>query len=86
MTRDEAFKYRQKMVAGAQLLPDAAALEVPLLFERWAEGIDYSIGDRICYEEVLYRCVQAHRSQSDWMNRYFRGRSLCGIEEFAFLK
>ena len=55
------------MVESAQDLPDITAVDVPMLFERWREGIDYSMGDRICYEEVLYKCVQAHRSQSDWI-------------------
>ena len=67
MKKSKAIRYRQMMVEGAQELPDVQVIDVPMLFERWHEGIDYSMGDRICYEEVLYRCVQAHRSQSDWI-------------------
>lgn len=67
MNRAKAIRYRAAMVESAQDLPDITAVDVPMLFERWREGIDYSMGDRICYEEVLYKCVQAHRSQSDWI-------------------
>ena len=67
MNRATAIRYRTAIVEGAQELPDVQAIDVPLIFERWHEGIDYSMGDRICYEEVLYKCVQAHRSQSDWL-------------------
>ena len=27
----------------------------------------YEVGDRRQYEGLLYRCVQAHTSQTDWM-------------------
>lgn len=67
MNRAKAIRYRKAIVSEAQDLPDETAINVPLLFERWHEGVDYLMGDRICYEETLYKCVQAHRSQSDWI-------------------
>lgn len=67
MTREEAYKYRAVIVDRAKDLPDETALEVPLLFERWREGVSYLMGDRVCHEEILYKCVQAHTSQSDWV-------------------
>ena len=36
------------------------------LFSPWAEGIAYEMGNIRSYEGELYRCVQAHTSQSDW--------------------
>ena len=67
MLKANAIRYRKAIVSEAQDLPDDTAINVPLLFERWHEGVDYLMGDRICYEETLYKCVQAHRSQSDWI-------------------
>ena len=67
MNRAKAIRYRKAIASEAQDLPDETAINVPLLFERWHEGVDYLMGDRICYEETLYKCVQAHRSQSDWI-------------------
>ena len=28
--------------------------------------IPYNVNERIRYEEILYKCVQAHTSQTDW--------------------
>lgn len=36
------------------------------LFSPWAENIAYGVGAIRLYENNLYRCVQAHTSQSDW--------------------
>ena len=38
-----------------------------IYFARWQEGVAYKVNDRIRYNEKLYKCVQAHTSQSDWM-------------------
>ena len=67
MNRRKAMIYRAAIVAGAKSLPDADAIDAPMLFDRWEVGKAYVVGDRICYEEVLYKCVQAHTSQADWM-------------------
>lgn len=47
-------------------LPDEQAESVAVLFEDWAVGVPYAVGDRRQYGDLLYRCVQAHTSQADW--------------------
>lgn len=47
-------------------LSDEDALDGIELFPLWTTGVAYAIDDRIRYGETLYRCVQAHTSQSDW--------------------
>nr|PZN59721.1 MAG: hypothetical protein DIU58_17475 [Sphaerobacter thermophilus] len=32
----------------------------------WAPGIDYKVGDEVRFQEMEYRCRQAHRSQVGW--------------------
>lgn len=66
MNRMEAIRYRETIVAGAANLPDIQAIDVPLLFPQWDINIDYIVGVRICYNNVLYKCVQAHTSQASW--------------------
>lgn len=66
MLKSTVIRYRKAMVEGAQDLSDETAIDTPLMFERWKVGETYSIGDRRCYEEALYRCEQLHTSQSDW--------------------
>ena len=51
--------------AGAQL-DDAAALDAMAIYPAWEIGAAYATNDRIRYGANLYKCVQAHTSQSDW--------------------
>lgn len=32
----------------------------------WAPGVAYQVGDLVSYDGEIYRCLQAHTSQSDW--------------------
>lgn len=47
-------------------LEDADAIEAVELFPRWAVGVEYKVDDRIGYNGLLYKVIQAHTSQSDW--------------------
>lgn len=47
-------------------LTDEEAETVTALFPDWEDGKAYAVGDRVKYNGLLYRCVQAHTSQSDW--------------------
>ena len=48
------------------VIDDETATEHTDLFSPWVEGIAYEVGNIRSYEGDLYRCVQAHTSQSDW--------------------
>ena len=63
---ENAMKMRPYIEKAAASLSDAEALEVPTLFPAWVSGTNYSTDERIEYGGNLYRCVQAHRSQTDW--------------------
>ena len=52
--------------AGAQL-DDAAALDAMAIYPVWEIGAAYAVNDRIRYGVNLYKCVQAHTSQADWI-------------------
>lgn len=47
-------------------LTDEEAVENVELFPSWKVGVEYEVGDRVRYEEVLYSVLQAHTSQDDW--------------------
>lgn len=49
------------------VLDDATAITVPTLYPSYTVGVNYTVDDRICYEDQLYRVVQAHRSQENWI-------------------
>ena len=47
-------------------LPDDEAETVTALFPKWETGKAYKLGDRVQYNDLLYKCVQAHTSQDNW--------------------
>ena len=47
-------------------LTDEDALQAVELFPQWVTGHAYVVGERLQYNGVLYRVVQAHTSQADW--------------------
>lgn len=66
MNRHEAEQLRQAIVQGSESLPDDVAMNVPDLFESWETDTDYVVGDRRKFSGILWKCIQAHRSQDDW--------------------
>lgn len=66
MTREHAYKLRRLIEQSATTLNDADALEGIELFPLWKDDAEYALNDRIRYEDVLYKCVQAHTSQPSW--------------------
>ena len=47
-------------------LTDEDALQAVELFPQWVIEHAYIVGERLQYNGVLYRVVQAHTSQADW--------------------
>ena len=66
MTRDRAVRIRTIIEAAAQSLPDETALEVVTLHPEWKSGTGYTVGFKVQYGGVLYRCLTAHTAQDEW--------------------
>ena len=66
MTRAKAKQLRQLIEQLAVTLDDETALTGIELFPMWAIGMAYVAGDRVQHDGTLYKCVQAHTSQTDW--------------------
>ena len=66
ITKNHAIKLRELIVKAAVSLDDESALQGIELFPLWKAGTVYEVGERIRYNEVLYKCVQAHTSQEQW--------------------
>lgn len=70
--RSDIIRQAQEIRKATQTLaayaPDEVALAAPaMLFDTWSEdGVAYVKGDIRQYDGLLYRCIQAHTSQSDW--------------------
>ncbi len=65
-TKDQLVKMRRNIHLAVEALCDEDAVETPELFERWKPDNIYNLGDRVCYIDKLYKCVQGHSSQADW--------------------
>lgn len=64
---ERARALRPYIEKAAVSLTDADALESVELFPAWASGVAYAVDERIQYGGTLYRVVQAHTSQADWV-------------------
>ena len=67
MTRAEAIAYRAKIETAASAMTDDNALKAMELFPVWQDSKAYVVGDRVRYNSTLYKCVQAHTSQTGWI-------------------
>ena len=67
MTRAKAKQLRKLIEQLAVTLDDETALTGVELFPAWTIGKAYAVNDRAQYNGTLYKCIQAHTSQSDWM-------------------
>ena len=66
MNRADALRFRRAINYASNFLDDTQADEHAELFIKWQSGVDYKVGDRRRYNDLLYKCVQAHTSQDDW--------------------
>lgn len=71
MQAAEQLRKAFQMLAGS--LNDTQALEVPAVFDPWQIGRRYTVGDYLTYgvngvgDPQLYKVVQEHTAQGDWM-------------------
>ena len=66
ITKEKARHLRHLIEQTAVILDDETALTGVELFPMWKVDTAYALDDRIQYDDILYKCVQAHTSQSDW--------------------
>ena len=63
---EKARRLRHKIENLAETMPDEEGLQFVDLFVNWATDTAYALGDRVKFNDTLYKCVQAHTSQADW--------------------
>ena len=66
MKREHLYRLRDLIRQAAEFLSDSDALDGVELFPAWTLDRAYDAGQRVRYGNKLYRCEQAHTSQSDW--------------------
>ena len=66
ITREQARKLRKFLEKMSINATDEEALDNILAYPKWEVGHNYEKDERIRYEDVLYKVLQNHTSQSDW--------------------
>lgn len=65
---ERARELRQQIEANAAPMSDYMALQYTELFASWSgDGVAYKAGDRVRYNGILYKVLQDHISQGDWL-------------------
>lgn len=62
----EAREHRAQFVKLREMATDEMSLQVPKLYPLWKEGVEYVMGERVLYSDVLYKVLTAHTSQATW--------------------
>lgn len=63
---EKARYLRAKIEELAETLTDEEGLDFIPLFKNWDSSAQYEVGTRVQYNDILYKCVQAHTAQDDW--------------------
>lgn len=63
---EQARKMRSEMETVANTFDDETALERVDWFPKWKVGVEYAVDKRVSHAGLLYKCITAHTSQSDW--------------------
>lgn len=66
MTIEQAKQLRKMLEFMTISLSDEQVLQCPTFVQKWEEDIAYAVGDRVNYNDVLYKCLTAHTSQETW--------------------
>lgn len=64
--REDAAAIAFVALAESGQIDDVTASEQSMLFAEWVPGVAYTVGQLRQHNEKLYRCVQAHTSQTGW--------------------
>lgn len=63
----EAVEVRDAIDTFLETIPDEEVESVKVLFPHWKVGVQYETNARIRFTDNIYKVLQAHTSQEDWM-------------------
>ena len=66
MTREKAREFIESLKSLRDTATDEQAIEAPAVYPTWKEDVEYKLDERVLYNDVLYKVIIAHISQSDW--------------------
>ena len=64
---ERARQTRRAITLYARDVSDEQAAQMSSLFDAWGGGgVAYKVGDRVRYDDLLYKCLTDHTSQDSW--------------------
>ena len=66
MTKSKMREIVNAIISIRESATDEQALNSIALYPEWKADVSYSMGQRVLYNSVLYKVLQAHTSQADW--------------------
>lgn len=66
MTRQEAQAFINALLVLRTKAADEQAIDAVAVYPAWREGVAYVAGERVRYNEILYKVLQDHTSQTTW--------------------
>lgn len=66
MTRNRIRSFIDAVVKMREIATDTQAIEIQSIYPIWKQGVQYVAGERVLYDEVLYKVLINHFSQADW--------------------
>ena len=66
MKREKAYAIIDAIKSLRETLTDEAALNYVVLYPDWAVGKELNVGDRVEYNDHLYKVITAHTTQESW--------------------
>ena len=64
---ERARQTRRAITLYARDVSDEQAAQMSSLFDAWGGGgVAYKVGDRVRYDDLLYKCLTDHTSQESW--------------------
>lgn len=66
MTKDRVRSFIDAVIKMRGFVTDEQAVEVQAIYPDWKSDVDYVVGERVLYNDILYKVLISHKSQSDW--------------------
>ena len=63
---EQARVFRNALQKGLRAMEDEVILEAPFMADNWKTDTEYVLNAVVRYEDIPYRCLQAHTSQATW--------------------
>lgn len=66
MTKDKIHTFMNAVIKVREILTDEQALKIKDIYPEWKPEVQYVTGERVLYNNVLYKVFINHKSQSNW--------------------